>query len=206
MMRFDLGDLGRFAAHVKRLTLFAGPPDDPVLVRAMDDLLESWERLVEEDNRKGLLASQDKDGHPAPRLRYRPIGEVRKLTLEQRLGQHPRKGRGKYYGGKKAGLRSTDYRHLDGPRDVPRRQFSRAITNAAMTHGRVTGERHGWFVQLAWFDIVSRKGYHFLPDLCKGTATIPPYEIRGIRPAGVTKMRAALQAWAKLLIRGHFDA
>jgi hypothetical protein len=206
MMRFDLGDLGRFASRVKRLTLFAGDPGDPVLVRAMADLLESWERLVEEGNRKGLLAGLDAQGHPAPPLKYRPKGGVRKLTVEQRLGQHPRLGRGKYYGGQKAGLTSTDYRHLDGPRDVPRRQFSRAITNAATTHGRVVGERLVWFVELAWRDIVSRKGYHFLPDLCKGTRTIPAYEIRGIRPPDVVKMRAALQAWGKLLIRGHFDS
>jgi hypothetical protein len=205
MMRFDLGDLGRFALRVKRLTLFAGPPDDPVLVRAMADLLESWERLVEEGNRKGLLAGTDAAGHPAPPLKYRPKGGVRKLTVQQRLGQHPRLGRGKYYGGKTASLASTDYRHLDGPRDAPRKQFSRVITNAAMTHGRVQGERHIWFVQLAWVDIVSKKGYHFLPVLCTGNKTIPPYEIRGIRPPDVTKMREALQSWSKLLIRGHFD-
>jgi hypothetical protein len=205
MMRCDLGDLGRFASRVKRLTLFAGDPGDPVLVRAMADLLESWERLVEEGNRKGLLAGLDAQGHPAPPLKYRPKGGVRKLTVEQRLGQHPRKGRGKYYGGKSAGLSSTDYRHLDGPRDAPRKQFSRVITNAAMTHGRVQGERHIWFVQLAWVDIVSKKGYHFLPVLCTGNKTIPPYEIRGIRPPDVTKMREALQSWSKLLIRGHFD-
>jgi len=206
MMRFDLGDLGRFALRVKRLTLFAGDPNDPVLLRAMADLLESLERIVEAGNRKGLLAGTDAAGHPAPPLKYRPKGDVRKLTVAQRLGQHPRTGRGKYYGGTGAGLTSTDYRHLDGPRDVPRRQFSRAIANAATTHGRVAGERLVWFVELAWKDIVSRKGYHFLPDLCKGTKTIPAYEIRGIRPPDVTKMREALQSWGKLLIRGHFDA
>ena len=108
----------------------------------MADLLESWERLVEAGNRKGLLAGQDKDGHPAPPLKYRPKGEVRKLTLEQRLGQHPRKGRGKYYGGVGAGLTTAEYRLLDGPRDVPRKQFSRAITNASTSHGRVPGERY----------------------------------------------------------------
>jgi len=204
-MRFNLDDLGALAARVKRLTLFAGSPDDPVLVSAMADLLESWERIMESGNRKGLLAGQDAKGNPAPPLKYRPRGEVRKLTVAQRLGQHPRLGRGKYFGGTGAGLTSAEYQRLDGPRDAPRRQFSRVITNAATTHGRVAGERLVWFVELGWKDIVSKRGFHFLPTLCAGNRFIPAYEIRGIRPNDVLKMRAALQAWAKLLIRGYDD-
>ena len=53
---------------------------------------------------------------------------------------------------------------------------------------------------------MSKKGFHFLPVLCAGNSRIPRYEIRGFRPDTKTKMRAALQSWGKLLIRGHFDS
>lgn len=71
------------------------------------DLMEHWERLMEEGNRRGVLEDRtDKDGNPLLPVTYRPLAAQQraiyagtakpvKLTLEQRLGQHPRrKGRG----------------------------------------------------------------------------------------------------------------
>jgi hypothetical protein len=209
MFTVDLGDLGRFAARMKRLTIFADDRN-PILNRAIGDLLKSWERRLEEGNRKGVLAGLDKDGHPAPALTYRPRGEVRKLTVAQRLGQHSRKKRGQYSGGTSAGLTTTEYRHLDGPRLAPRRQFSRIIANVETGQGKDTTQRFVWFASLAWRDIVSRKGYRFLKvhfdglPLGKG-GPVKRYDLRGIRPVDRDLMKRDLRNWVKLLIRGHYS-
>ncbi len=214
MFRLNLNDLDRFTIRARRLTIFTNP-DDPVLKRAMDDLLKSWERFMEEGNRKGVLAGTDGAGQPAPPLRYRPKGEVRKLTVEQRLGQRPRKRRGEFYGagkhqsGLNNNLTTTEYRHLDGPRLAPRRQFSRSVTNTATTHDKDPDERLVWYAELSWVEVVSPSGFHFLPVSFKGlpfgkNGPRVQYDLRGIRPPDQVKMRTAFQKWTKLLIRGHF--
>lgn len=42
--------------------------------------MERWERIIEQDNSMGVLANSDKDGKPAPPLKYRPKGGVLKRT------------------------------------------------------------------------------------------------------------------------------
>ena len=71
---------------IKHLPDYAGP------------LMERWERIIEEDNREGVLLGQDKDGSPAPILSYRPRNRAgfvgppggKRLTVAQRLGQRGR--------------------------------------------------------------------------------------------------------------------
>lgn len=209
MLHFDQGDITRFAARMTRLTMFADP-NNPVLVAAMTDLMESWERIMEEGNRKGVLAGTDKDGISAPPLLYRPVGGVRKLTVAQRLGQRPNLKRGKYAGtGSSPGilpnnnLSTSEYRHLAGPRLAPRKQFSRVITNAATGHGRDPDNPYAWFAELAWIDVVNVKGEHFLHYHFDGDGQAK-YDLRGVRPADVEKLRDSLRSWAKLVIRGNY--
>jgi len=131
MFTVNLNDLGRFGIRLRRLTIFAHP-NDPVLVAAVKELMESWERRLEEGNRKGVLAGLDKDGHPAPKPSYRPVNP-KKLTLSQRLGQRGNLRRGKYNPGVGAGLTTAEYRRLTGPCLAPRKQFSRSITTSRHT-------------------------------------------------------------------------
>ena len=85
-------------------------------------LLETWSNIIDDDNRKGVLAGLDKDGHPMAPVTYRPKTPGVRLTVEQRLGQAPRAKRGRYAAvGSSAeeafnNLSSASYRKLDGPR------------------------------------------------------------------------------------------
>jgi hypothetical protein len=183
-----------------------------------DPLMEHWERLMEEGNRRGVLAGTDKEGGAMLAVTYRPTyaqkraiyaGTAKPIrpTLAQRLGQQPRKKRGEFFGfgpaasGINNNLSSTEYRKLDGPPLAPRRQFSRVITNFFTTSFQP--EEHGyWIVTGAWREVVSATGYHFLPDLFDGN---PPQvgarDLRGVRPDDVKLMKATILPWAKLTVR-----
>jgi hypothetical protein len=177
------------------------------------DLMEHWERLMEEGNRRGILEGTDKDGNPMLPVTYRPrfsranyggAGKPVKLTVSQRLGQHARTKRGDFFGlgpassGWNNNLTSTEYRRLDGPPLAPRRQFSRVITNFVTTSFQP--EEHGpWIVVGTWKDVVSATGYHFLPDLFETR------DLRGVRPDDLDKIRATILPWAKLTVRSLWN-
>lgn len=171
------------------------------------DIMENWERLIEADNREGVLAGTDKDGHIAPALKYRPITPGgQKLTVAQRLGQHPNKLRGEYMGkgpaasGLNNNLTTAEYRLLDGPRLAPRRQFSRVITNLATANGVDPLNHSRWFATGAWIDVVSAQGEPFLKYHFTGDGQ-QLYDLRGVRPAGLKKMRVSAYEWAKDVVR-----
>ncbi len=206
MLKFNLDDVARFAARMKRLDLTRGD---------VTPLLENWERQMEEGNRKGVLAGTDGAGHPMIAVTYRPAGQVRKkLTLGERLGQRPNSRRGVYGGiGPARGgllannnLTSRAYRQLDGPPLAPRRQFSRAIANAVTGNYPDVTRRGVYYVELAWGEVASPKGFHFLPvhfegkPLGKHGPSIKR-DLRGIRPGTRESMLKALRAWCMLTIR-----
>jgi autotransporter-associated beta strand protein len=166
----DLSGLGRLSDRLARI---AHPN--------VTDLMLSWMKLVlDGGNRKGVLAGTDKDGLPMAPVTYRPVGPSRKLTVAERLGQNPRKGRGRYatFGSSETGffnnLSSSAYRQLDGPPLAPRRQFSRVITNfltafrpaSGVLDGSGRAEAIGW-----WDGIVDNKGRPFLAAHFDGLAT-----------------------------------
>ena len=183
------------------------------------DLMEHWERLLEEGNRRGVLVDRtDKDGGAMLAVTYRPTYAQKRAiyagtakpvrpTLAKRLGQHPRAKRGEFFGfglassGLNNNLSSSEYRKLDGPPLAPRRQFSRVITNFDTTSFQA--EPHGyWLVTGRWHDVVNAKGQTFLRYLFDGD---PPQvgarDLRGVRPVDLEKMKATILPWAKLTVR-----
>ena len=176
----------------------------------MTPLLEHWERRLEEGNRKGVLAGTDGAGNPMIPVTYRPVGQARKrLTLGERLGQKPNKRRGEYGGiGPAQGgllpnnnLTSRAYRQLDGPPLAPRKQFSRVIANAVTGHYPDVTSKGVYYVELAWGEVVSPKGVHFLKFHFNGEGQ-PRRDLRGIRPQTRELMLKAFRSWAMLTIRG----
>ncbi len=183
-------------------------------------LMERWERIIEQDNRQGVLAGQDKDGNPAPALTYRPKGDRKryiglntKAAAKYRLNQAARLRRGMYAGIDAAGTSSvvgpnnnpssSAYRRMTGPRLAPRLQYSRSITNLVTSHGRDATNPNIWFAEGAWLNVVNRKGDKFLHYHFDGQGQ-KRYDLRGVRPAGVQKMKDALHEWAKLEIRQRY--
>jgi len=173
------------------------------------DLMKHWRVLMEQGNLRGVLEGTDKDGNPMLPVTYRPrfsranyggAGKPVKLTVSQRLGQHPRAQRGDFYGigshmsGFNNNLTSAEYRKLDGPPLAPRRQFSRVITNFKTT--TFQPEEHGYWVVIGtWDQVVSPKEFHFLPALFETR------DLRGVRPDDVKAMKATILPWARLTVR-----
>jgi hypothetical protein len=193
------------------------------------ELMRSWERIIDEDNRKGVLAGTDKDGNPMAPVTYRPVqpghaafmtrgGEYvafatnpKPLTKAQkerhRLGVSARKKRGVFAGfgpaisGLNNNLSSSEYRKLDGPPLAPRRGFSRVITNLFTGSGRDPSAANRWVAFGAWREVVDTKGRPFLQYHFNGEGSLPVRDLRGVRPEGMAKARIAAIEFMKSEIR-----
>ncbi|MGO9234503.1 MAG: hypothetical protein ACLP4V_10685 [Methylocella sp.] len=184
-------------------------------------LMQTWMEIIEEDNRKGVMAGTDRYGNAMPAVTYRPVGEPQKrLTDAQRNTSNRRLRRGDFVGrgGANAGnnnLTSAEYRKLDGPPLAPRGQFSRVITNlitgftTPRSNNGVPGESAGkWQAVGYWEEVVSAKGVPFLMAHFTGAAvgrghavTLRVRDLRGVRPEGKRKARAAMREWMVSEIR-----
>src|SRR4051812_23494719 len=139
-----------FDALSKKLARLADPDCSP--------LMETWERIIVEDNRKGVLEGTDSDGAPMPPLRYRggTVGKPKGRTKNRGVTS------GTLKTGTGANLTTAEYRQLTGPRLAPRREESRVIANLHTGHGRDPADQFRWFAVGAWYDVVSKKGVPFL--------------------------------------------
>jgi len=175
-------------------------------------LVKYGDRVFEEGNRRGVLARLDKDDKPAPQLHYRPVAKPKKLSVAQRLGQHPNLRRSRYAGRGEYtdmlanyNLPTRELVKLAGPYGAPRKQFSRLITNLVTGSGRDPSDPKVWIATAAWVEVVTPKGKPFLHYLFDGTNTLDPYDLRGIRPRDKDEMWESFRAWAKLEIRKRYD-
>ena len=166
-------------------------------------LMEEWEDIITEDNRRGVLAGLDKDGRPMPAVTYRPVtARPRRWTHKQEQSHLAAKG---HLGAAGDNLSSAQYRRLDGPPLAPRGARSRVIANLFTQHGRVGDE---WFAEGAWGEVVSRDGTQFLDAHFTGARTgrnhavkLPVRDLRGVRTWGRNKALAALRAWGRRQIQ-----
>lgn len=201
--RLDLAGLDRIRQRLRNVV----NPD-------ATDLMASWMKIIDDDNRRGVLAALDKDGNPMTPVTYRPKpGSKGRLTGAQR--NNPKKGarRGVFAGlgthpaGTNNNLTSAEYRRLAGPPLAPRGAFSRVITNLRPRYGRLTSGV--WEAVGYWDEVVSRKGKRFLHYHFNGATgggkkrnvVLPRRDLRGVRPPGLEKARKALKAWAIDLLR-----
>jgi hypothetical protein len=181
MAKFDFAALGWLRG---RLQALAHPDPTPLLVQ--------WRRVIEEDNKRGVLAGQDKDGRPLAAVTYRPKGTPLRWG-KRRQASHLAAGSVPEHNN----LTSAQYRRLGGPPLAPRGVNSRVIQNLSTSHG-YDSSKGVYYADGAWFDIVSRTGFPFLPVLLK------PWPLDGLRPQGRQRCVAALQRWGRDLLKGLF--
>jgi hypothetical protein len=191
-------------------------------------LMRTWQSIIAEDNRKGILAGTDKDGVPMTPVTYRPkeppgfrvtkppsgkkAASIRAELNRHRLGQRAGLKKGGFSGISGFGpnvnlpnnnLSTAQYQLLAGPPLAPRDQFSRVITNLKTTF---TSPGHGspyWAAIGAWDQVVNTKGLPFLFYHFNGIGQ-KRRDLRGVRPGGIVKAIEALRNWARLAIREHF--
>lgn len=191
MATLDVSGLDRLHERFRRL---ANPDATPLMKTFMD--------IIDDDNRRGILAGTDKDGNPLVAVTYRPKPSALRLTAQQK--NNPKRGarRGAFAGlgqqpaGLNNNLSSSEYRRLSGPPTAPRGAFSRVITNLKTEFGRIS--THVWEAIGYWDQVVNRQGKTFLHYLFQGQGrfgAIPARDLRGVRPEGVRKAREAARAF-----------
>lgn len=169
-------------------------------------LMERWEEIIVEGNRRGVLSGLDGHNRPAPPLKYR-FG-VGKRTRNRRVPAygttaHDATGFGPFASGLNDNLPSSRYRELTGPRLAPRGEQSRAIKNL-MTRIDYDPATHTWSVIGAWAEVVSAEGFPFLPVHFEGLKagrgagfTMPKYDLTPVRPEDLQFARNALMAFIR---------
>lgn len=189
-------------ALVGRLSTLAKPDPRPLLAR--------WAVIIEEDNRRGVLAGTDKDGVPLEAVTYRPVipeGKKRaqRWTQKKQLGHMAGAA-----GAEDNNLSSTQYRRLGGPPLAPRGASSRVITNLETDIGWDSAAQSG-FAEGAWKNVVSKKGVpfllaHFTGAACgrKHAVTLKVRDLRGVRPWGRQKALRALQEYGRDILRALY--
>lgn len=174
------------------------------------DLMVTWQGIISEDNRRGVLQGLDKNGVPMIPVVYRPKppGPLRP-TKAQRGGKAARARKGEFQGlgtARYGNLTSAEYKLLGGPPLAPRDQFSRVITNLEVGYGGPPKGDPMWFAFGEWNEVVSTKGLPFLKyHFHSVPSRLPRRDLRGVRPEGIAKAMNAMRNWARVSIRGVVD-
>jgi hypothetical protein len=198
----DFAGLERVKA---RLGKIANPDATPLML--------AWAKIIDEDNRRGIMAGLDKDGVPMAPATYRPRPSAVRITAGQKnhAKAHARRGEFAGYGNHPAGLNNNltpaEYRRLGGPPLAPRGMFSRVVTNLRFRFARLSNG--AWECVGTWDEVVNAVGKKFLGHLFDGKGRfgpIPKRDLRGVRPDGVERCRASLRAWMIDIVRTYGGA
>ncbi len=166
-------------------------------------LLVSWCRIIPQDNSRGLLNGEDKDGHKMPGVTYRPAKgttkKARKWTGKQQQALSARTAHaGEFSETAYNNLTSAQYRRLSGPPLLPRGRNSRLITNLYVSYRKTASNM--WVAAAAWPGIVNAKGKAFMHYHFDGTAKLPKRDPCGVRPWGLERAVRALDDWTYAVI------
>jgi hypothetical protein len=218
----DLTGLDDLLARLTAVEHLVEHPTAMPLMDAMGD-------LIVEQNRAGVLAGLDKDGEPAPPLRYRNatgrikrgagsfrVGKLRAKGYRERpetserfgtqfpgYGMHPRGvniGEILPFGN----LTTEQYQKLTGPRLAPRGEASRSIASFFKVPPYVEGDE--LVAEAAWVDVLDANGRPFLMKHFKAASPAMRYDLRGVRPQAMAQARRLFRAWALWVLRGGSGA
>lgn len=168
----------------------------------LKELGEALEKILIEDNRRGVLAGLDKDGNPLAPVTYRG-SSVKPPTARggtKKFGKHG----GTFEQRAKAATRSTNYKSLTGPPLAPNGAQSRVITHLVVDSTVVGG--NSVEATVTWKGVVSAKGVEFLQAHFNGSVVgkqrfkLKVRDLRGVRPWGKQQAKELIRAWANKLI------
>lgn len=138
-------------------------------------VMEDWEKILQADNRRGLMQGLDGAGKPMEEVTYRPKA-VNKVDLTILPFNN---------------LTSSHYRSLGGPALAPRGLESRTIKNFRTASARLpSGD---WAVVGAWEGIADVHGEAFIAAHFEGRGHLPKRDLRGVRPQALGEAEAALR-------------
>lgn len=182
-------------------------------------LLTAWKNVLLEDNRRGVMMGVDGEGRRMKPTTYRKslrqtsAGEAgdeffnaqgeafsnmegekefyfANMTGNEGIGFKP---------GPSGNMSRKEYRKATGPPLAPRGPASRVISNYTVEPlTSATGNTVG--VEGGWDDVVSEKGFEFLPVHFNGGKNIPRRNLVGLRAWGKAQARKELNAWVKWLL------
>lgn len=170
-------------------------------LKTVKPLLIEWQKILVEDNRKGVLSGLDKDGANMIPVTYR-TGIATKTAA--RRGKARGRTVGEFHGfgpfasGLHGNLTTAQYKALTGPPLAPQGDHSRVIANYQTASGQV-GPGH-FVAEGKWFDVVDIKGNPFLEHHFDGDGYLPRRDLRGVRPWGIAEAKKALGAFVDELI------
>ena len=209
--------------RLETVTNFVGP------------LITAWTAVLIEDNRRGVMQGIDGDGKRMKPTKYRKSlrqtsagesgdmffnaqGEAfsnvetpQGFSFANLTGQNDSPG---FKPGPSANLKNREYRKLTGPPLAPRGPASRVISNYTVepltsNNGNTVGVEGGWE------DVVSDKGFEFLPVHFQGFGSqnpvfassisgpnrnMPRRNLVGLRAWGKAQARKELNEWVKWLM------
>jgi len=142
---------------------------------AYEPLMNEWEHILQEDNRRSAMAGLDGSGQPLQPVTYRPkpVKRVNYTILRNN------------------NLTSSHYRSLSGPPLAPRGERSRIVTNFRTASAELSDGR--WTAIGAWEDVLSVHGVSFLRYHFTGSGNLPVRDLRGIRPNVKVEARRTLR-------------
>jgi hypothetical protein len=173
-------------------------------------LLDQWEKILVEGNRRKVLSALDGKGNPMPAVTYRtgrgprrtgrPIGR----TVNFGITRYAAKGRG--YKGIASGdphangnLTTAEYQKLTGPPLAPRDEQSRVVANLETMSGR---DARGFWAGKQWRGVLDKHGNKFLHYHFNGEGRNKKRDLRGIDAVEQSQAREALKAWGISIIKG----
>lgn len=183
-------------------------------------LIAAWTAVLIEDNRRGVMMGVDGEGRRMKPTTYRKslrqtaAGEAgdqffnaqgeafsniegeQEFYFANLTGQNDVIG---FKSGPSGNMSRKEYRKATGPPLAPRGPASRVISNYTVEPlTSATGNTVG--VEGGWDDVVSEKGFEFLPVHFNGGKNIPRRNLVGLRAWGKAQARKELNAWVKWLL------
>jgi hypothetical protein len=174
---------------------------------AVAPLLADFYAVIVEDNRRGVMLGIDCHDKPAPPLKYRNAAKIQSAPRSMKSGLFGTQNEARFKGmAPRAAkmlpnnnLTTQQYKSMRGPRQAPRRDSSRVISNLRFYRSEQIGNT--WFAEAYWPEYLDAKGKPILPRAFQGTSKMAAYPLNGVREYGKHKAMLIAKAYFLRLLK-----